>query len=66
MTVFFSACNAMPVNELMYRIVTSVIAFGYVDYSVRQTGLCFIEVFANTPYLQGVHHTHISGDHNDP
>ena len=26
----------------------------------------FIEVFANTPYLQGVHHTHISGDHNDP
>ena len=31
-----------------------------------QTGICFIEVFANTPYLQGVHHTHISGDHNDP
>ena len=32
--------NAMPVNELMYRIVTSVIAFGYVDYLVRQTGIC--------------------------
>ena len=34
--------------------------------SNRQIGICFIEVFANTPYLQGVHHTHISGDHNDP
>ena len=34
--------------------------------SNRQTGICFIEVFAYTPYLQGVHHTHISGDHNDP
>ena len=33
--------------------------------SNRQTGIGFIEVFANTPYLQGVHHTHISGDHND-
>ena len=33
--------------------------------SNRQTGICFIEVFANTPCLQGVHHTHISGDHND-
>ena len=32
----------------------------------RQTGIGFIEAFANTPYLQGVHHTHISGDHNDP
>ena len=31
----------------------------------RQIGICFIEVFANTPYLQGVHHTHISGDYND-
>ena len=31
----------------------------------QQTGIGFIEVFANTPYLQGVHHTHISGDHND-
>ncbi len=39
-TVFFSACNAMPVNELMYRIVTSVIAFGYVWGSVGQTGIC--------------------------
>ena len=34
--------------------------------SNRQTGICFIEVFANTPDLQGAHHTHISGDHNDP
>lgn len=33
--------------------------------SNRQTGNCFIEVFVNTPYLQGVHHTHISGAHND-
>ena len=36
------------------------------DLPYIQTGICFIEVFANTPYLQGVHHTHISGDHNDP
>lgn len=36
------------------------------DLSYIQTGICFIEVFANTPYLQGGHHTHISGDHNDP
>ena len=36
------------------------------DLPYIQIGICFIEVFANTPYLQGVHHTHISGDHNDP
>lgn len=40
---------------------------GKLEFScAQQTGIGFIEVFANTPYLQGVHHTHISGDHNDP
>ena len=56
--------EASPGNFL---ITTDVRLFvGVFMMSNRQTGICFIEVFANTPYLQGVHHTHISGDHNDP
>ena len=56
--------EASPGNFL---ITTDVRLFvGVFMMSNRQTGICFIEVFANTPYLQGVRHTHISGDHNDP
>jgi hypothetical protein len=45
-TVIFWACRAMLVNKLMYRIVTSVIAFGYVSYSVRQTGSYQLEAIS--------------------
>ena len=47
-----------PIQEILLKYS--------LDLPYIQTGICFIEVFANTPYLQGVHHTHISGDHNDP
>ena len=46
---------------LKFRFVDILL---YVRDSVGQTGIGFIEVFAYTPYLRGVHHTHISGDHN--
>ena len=53
-----SGALSAPIQEILLKYS--------LDLPYIQTGICFIEVFANTPYLQGVHHTHISGDHNDP
>ena len=64
--------NAEEVNReifkdfcFLFSVVTRRSGGGMFMMSNRQTGICFIEAFANTPCLQGVHHTHISGDHND-
>ena len=67
--LFFPEHNAMQgeTSPGNFLITTAVRLFVDVFMmSNRQTGIYFIEVFANTPYLQGVRHTHISGDHNDP
>ena len=47
-----------PIQEILLKYS--------LDLLYIQTGICFIEVFANTPYLQGVLRTHISGDRNYP